>query len=190
MKRIWTFLGISLVLVLVGCTKNNEPKDTLFVSGRIDGDTVDISSKIAGKIVEITAREGDQVQAGQLLARISSPQDEAQLEALKADVAAAEGRLAEAEAAAPARVEVADANVAVSQANVAASQASVATSQANVAASQAELMRWQAELEQAQLDAKRDPPWSRQGRPRRRRLTSTEPRRRSLWHPPTRAASR
>ena len=77
---------------------------------------------------------------------------------MKADVAAAEGRLAEAEAAAPARVEVADANVAVSQANVAASQASVATSQANVAASQAELMRWQGELEQAQLDAKRIPP--------------------------------
>ena len=40
------------------------------MSGRIDGDTVDISSKIAGKIVDITAREGDQVQAGQLLARI------------------------------------------------------------------------------------------------------------------------
>ncbi len=144
MNRIWMFLGMGLVLVLVGCAKSSEPKDTLFVSGRIDGDTVDISSKMAGRIVEITVREGAQVEAGQLLARITSPQDEAQLEQQKADVVAAERRLEEAEAAAPARVAVADANI--------------ATSRANLAASQAELVRWQAELEQAQLDAKRYPP--------------------------------
>lgn len=145
MKRIWMFLGIGLVLVLAaGCKKNSEPKDALFVSGRIEGDTVDISSKVAGRIVEITVREGAPVEAGQLLARITSPQDEAQLDLQKADVIAFEQRLKEAEAAAPARVSVAEANV--------------ATSKANLAASQAELVRWQAELAQAQLDAQRYPP--------------------------------
>jgi HlyD family secretion protein len=133
-----------LLLVLAGCAKNAEPTGTLFVSGRIDGDTVDISSNVAGRIVEITVREGAPVEAGQLLAQITSPQDEAQLDQQKADVIAAERRLEEAAAAGPARVAVAEANV--------------ATNRANVAASQAELVRWQAELEQAQLDAKRYPP--------------------------------
>ncbi len=144
MKRIWMFLGMGLVLVVAGCTKNSVPKDALFVSGRIDGDTVDIASKMAGRIVEITVREGAPVEAGQVLARISSPQDEAQLDQLKADVTASERKLEETEATAPARVAVAEANL--------------ATSRAKLAANQAELVRWQAELQQVQLDAKRYPP--------------------------------
>ena len=144
MNRFKIILGMILLLALVGCAKNTEPAGTLFVSGRIDGDTVDISSKVAGRIVEITVREGAPVEAGQLLAQITSPQDEAQLDLQKADVIAAERKLEEAEAAAPARVAVAEANV--------------ATSRANIAASQAELVRWQAELQQVQLDAKRYPP--------------------------------
>ena len=142
MSRIWVFLGMALLLLPVGCSRNSEPKGTLFVSGRIDGDTVDISSKTEGKIEEITAREGDTVTAGQLVARLSSPQDEAQLELQKAEVLNSERRLEEAQAAAPARV---------------------AAAEANLAAAQAGLVRAQAELRQAQLDAKRYPPLVRTG---------------------------
>jgi HlyD family secretion protein len=107
------------------------------VSGRIDGDTVDISSKRDGKIVQIMVREGDSVDAGQLLVRILSPQDEAQVEAQRANVVENQRKLEEAESAGPARVALAE---------------------ANLAAAQAEYVRWQAELQQDEIDAKRYPP--------------------------------
>lgn len=140
MNRKWIFPCMVLVLALAGCartTKAAESEGKLFVSGRIDGDTVDISSKRDGKIVEILAREGDSVQAGQLLARIVSPQDDAQVDAQRANVIENERKLDEAESAGPARVALAE---------------------ANLAASQAEYVRWQAELKQAEMDAKRYPP--------------------------------
>src|SRR5580765_7138914 len=139
MNRKWVFLQMILLMVLAGCarvTKSAE-KDNLFVSGRIDGDTVDISPKREGKIIEITVREGDSVKAGQVVARIVSPQDDAQVDAQKANVIEGERKLQEAVAAGPARVALAE---------------------ANLAASRADLVRWQAEVRQAELDAKRYPP--------------------------------
>lgn len=136
----WIFPAMLSLLALAGCsrtTKGAESEGKLFVSGRIDGDTVDVSSKRDGKIVEILVREGDSVEAGQPLAHIYSPQDEAQVDAQKANVVENERKLEEAESAGPARVALAE---------------------ANLAASQAEYVRWQAELKQAEIDAKRYPP--------------------------------
>lgn len=140
MNRNWIFPGMLVLLALAGCsrmTKGAEQEGKLFVSGRIDGDTVDISSKRDGKITELLVREGDTVAAGQPLARIYSPQDEAQVDAQRANVVEAERKLQEAQSAAPARVALAE---------------------ANLAASQSEYVRWQAELKQAEIDAKRYPP--------------------------------
>ena len=58
MKRTWTLVGI-MVSLLAGCKRNATPENALFVSGRIDGDSVDISSKIQGRVVNLTVREGD-----------------------------------------------------------------------------------------------------------------------------------
>ena len=140
MNQRLIFPGLVLLLALGGCartTKGSESEGKLFVSGRIDGDTVDISSKRDGKIVQIMVREGDSVEAGQLLVRILSPQDEAQVEAQRANVVENERKLEEAESAGPARVALAE---------------------ANLAAAQAEYVRWQAELQQSEIDAKRYPP--------------------------------
>ena len=63
------------------------------MSGRIDGDTVDISSKIAGRIVNLTVREGDSVVAGQVVAWLSSPQEEAMRDAQKARIVSDQRRL-------------------------------------------------------------------------------------------------
>ena len=138
MNRTWIVLVVVLPLVFAGCrTTKSVEKGRLFVSGRIDGDTVDISSKRDGKIVELTVREGDTVQPGQVIARISSPQDQAQVEAQKAIVLENERKLQEALSAGPARVSLAE---------------------ANLAANKADYVRWQAELQQAETDAKRYPP--------------------------------
>jgi HlyD family secretion protein len=137
---MWIFPAVLLLLALAGCartTKSAEKDGKLFVSGRIDGDTVDIASKREGKIVELTVREGASVEAGQLLARILSPQDEAQVVAQKANVLENERKLEEAQTAGPARVSLAE---------------------AQLAASQAEYVRAQAELQLAEVDAKRYPP--------------------------------
>jgi membrane fusion protein YbhG len=144
MSRIWITLAIVLPLALGGCarTTKSAERDNLFVSGRIDGDTVDISSKRDGKIAEIMVREGDTVEAGQLVARILSAQDDAQVEAQRANVTQDERKLEEATSAAPARVSLAE---------------------ANLAASKAELVRWEAELQQAETDAKRYPALAESG---------------------------
>ena len=89
MKRTWTLLPLAL-LVLSGCGRNSEPAGTVFVSGRIDGDTVDISSKIAGRIVDLKVREGDVVKADQIVAVLSSTQEEAIRDAQKARIVSAQ----------------------------------------------------------------------------------------------------
>jgi len=142
-RRKWTCLIIVWPLLLTGCNRSQKnDNNSLFVSGRIDGDTVDIAPKRDGKIVEIMVREGDSVQAGQVLARIVSPQDEAQVEAQRASVIQDKHTLEQALSAVPAQVEQAE---------------------ANLASSQAEVVRSQAELDQAKLDAERYPPLVKTG---------------------------
>src|SRR4051812_20111966 len=93
MKYNWMILALCLS-ALIGCQRSSaDVQGTLFVSGRIDGDTVDISSKLQGQITEISVREGDTVEAGQQLAVLSSPQDEARRDAQRARVTSDQRRV-------------------------------------------------------------------------------------------------
>ena len=67
-------------------------------NGRIEATQVDVSSKYAGRLSEVTVEEGSSVTQGQVIARVSSPEYEAQLRAAKADVQKANDALAAAEA--------------------------------------------------------------------------------------------
>lgn len=162
MKRIWMLLGI-ILLVLFGCGRSDEPAGTLFVSGRIDGDTVDISSKIAGRIVDLTVREGDTVAAGQVVAWLSSPQEEAIRDTQKERIISDQRRLDQLQA------QLATYDEKVKQATLYENQAEtdapahVKQAEANLAASKAELARWEAELRQVQVDARRYPPLAKSG---------------------------
>jgi HlyD family secretion protein len=78
---------------------NAVPKGIAFGNGQVEAVQVDISTKIAGRVSEISAREGDLVQPGQILAQINTSQLQAQLLRAKADVASAESQVAAAEAA-------------------------------------------------------------------------------------------
>src|SRR5262249_40306498 len=164
MKRTWMLLAFTL-LGLCGCwrTSANAPEGNLFVSGRIDGDTVDISSKRSGQITEITVREGDTVQAGQVLAGISSPQDEARYAAQKARVLSDSHRMDQL------RRQLATYGEKIRQAKIYQEQAEknapaqVQQAEANLATSKAELARSEAELEQSRIDAERYPPLAERG---------------------------
>ena len=162
MKLPWLILAIPL-LVVSGCKKSSEPEGTLFVSGRIDGDTVDVSSKIAGRIVDLTVREGDSVDAGKLVAWLSSPQEEAIRDAQKARIVSDQRQLDQLQR------QLVTYDERVKQATLYENQAErdapsqVREAEANLAVSQAELMRWEAELKQVQIDAQRYPPLAKSG---------------------------
>jgi len=149
-----TLFLVTTLVVLSGC--NSQPKGTLFVSGRIDGDTVDISSKIAGRIVDLKVREGDTVEAGQVLAWLSSPQEEANRDAQKDRIVQLQRQLATYEE------RVRQAQLYEDRATM-DSPAHFQEAEATLATSQAELVRSEAELRQAQNDAERYPPLAKSG---------------------------
>ena len=74
------------------------PDGIVKTNGRIEATQVDVASKYAGRLAEVTVKEADEVTAGQVIARISSPEYEAQLRAAQAQVLRARQALAEAEA--------------------------------------------------------------------------------------------
>jgi HlyD family secretion protein len=67
-------------------------------NGRIEATQVDVSSKYAGRLEEVTVEEGSSVTRGQVIAKLTSPEYEAQLRSAKADVQKANDALAAAEA--------------------------------------------------------------------------------------------
>src|SRR4030095_15506397 len=116
----------------------------------------DRASKIAGRIVDHKVREGDTVQAGQILAWLSSPQEEANRDAQRARINQLQRQLTTYDE------RVRQAQIYEDQA-VMDSPAKVKEAEASLAQAQAELVRWEAELKQAQADAQRYPPLAKKG---------------------------
>jgi HlyD family secretion protein len=164
MKRTWMFLAFC-ILAFSGCqrSKGDQPEGTLFVSGRIDGDTVDISFQRAGQIVELNVREGDTVQAGQQLAVISSPQDLARRDAQMARITSDQRRKDQLQRQLATYAErVRQAQLYQDQAQADA-PGQVMQAEANLAAVKSELVRWEAEIKQTQADTARYAPLVKSG---------------------------
>ena len=144
------------LLAMLGCGRVQPVKDgRLFVSGRIDGDTIEIAPKIAGRVYEIAVREGDTVRAGDVVARLDRAQTQAARDEAEARWHSSQDRLEQIRLQIPTIEErVRQAQLVENQAQ-ADSPARVAQSRAQLAATQAELARAQADLEQNRLDAER-----------------------------------
>lgn len=80
---VWRF-----VLAPVGL-----PPGVIGVSGRIEGDDAAVAAKTAGRIREIAVREGDRVEAGQVIARLDDEQIRAREQQAAAAVRQAEARV-------------------------------------------------------------------------------------------------
>src|SRR5208283_1212121 len=65
------------------------PAGIVRAEGRIEATQVDVSSKYAGEVVDVAVQEGDKVAAGRVIARLSSPQLEAQLQAAQSELRSA-----------------------------------------------------------------------------------------------------
>jgi HlyD family secretion protein len=74
------------------------PEGIAKANGRLEATQVDVSSKYAGRLAQVTVEEGSSVTQGQAIAKLTSPEYEAQLRAAKADVQKANDALASAEA--------------------------------------------------------------------------------------------
>jgi HlyD family secretion protein len=69
------------------------PPGVIAVSGRIEGDDAAIAAKTAGRIRQLTVREGDRVEAGQVIAVLDDEQIRAREEQAVAAVGQAEARV-------------------------------------------------------------------------------------------------
>jgi membrane fusion protein YbhG len=69
------------------------PPGVIAVSGRIEGDDAAIAAKTAGRIREITVREGDHVEAGQVIAELDDEQVRAREDQATAALRQAEARV-------------------------------------------------------------------------------------------------
>jgi HlyD family secretion protein len=74
------------------------PEGIAKTNGRIEATEIDVSSKYAGRLESVMVDEGDAVKVGQVIARIDSPEYEAQLRTAQANVLVAKNTLASAEA--------------------------------------------------------------------------------------------
>ena len=75
-----------------------QPYGIAKAEGRVEGNQVDVSSKYPGQLAEVSVQEGTNVAIGQVIARVSSPEFEAQLRAAQSDLQSAQDGLAGAEA--------------------------------------------------------------------------------------------
>lgn len=102
-KQRYTALFIVVAALFIGywvyeyaASRNAVVEGLIQANGRIEGDAVTAAGKVAGKIAGIEVREGDAVQAGQLLARLDDAQSRARVDQAAAAVATLESQLASA----------------------------------------------------------------------------------------------
>jgi HlyD family secretion protein len=149
------FLFIAGSLLLAACREQAPAAGTIFVSGRIEGDETNLAPRISGRIVEVAVREGQTVNAGDPLVKLSGKQTLASREEANARVDVAERRIEQA------REEIRVLESRLEQADIQQQQAGldaqgrVAQAEGQLAAAQAELARAQADLGQNQADAQR-----------------------------------
>jgi HlyD family secretion protein len=99
-RRIGALVAAVVVLGLLGfgvwhifLAGSRLPPGVIGVSGRIEGDDAAVGAKIAGRIREITVREGDRVEAGQVIAVLDDAQIRAREQQSEAAVRQAQARV-------------------------------------------------------------------------------------------------
>jgi HlyD family secretion protein len=103
MKKKWVvgggLLAVAALVLAVWMVWRPLPPEpgVLKANGRIEGDQAAVGAKVGGKIVRLTVREGDGLEAGALIAELSSDQVVAQLAQAEHSLHTAQERLTEAQ---------------------------------------------------------------------------------------------
>lgn len=139
------------------------PRNVITTSGRIESDDAAVSAKVAGRVREITVREGDTVQAGQVIAILDDDQVKAREEQAAAAIQQAEARLRRAEqqiAVLGAQLE--QSRLSVEQARMDA-RGRIRLAESEVAAAEAQLAQAEAAYAQARYDEEKFTKLANQG---------------------------
>ena len=95
-RRILLIVGIVIVAVVIWkifFAAPNLPASIIALSGRIEGDDSAVAPKTSGKILEVTVREGDTVNAGQVIARLDDAQVRAREDSARAALTDAQAKM-------------------------------------------------------------------------------------------------
>jgi HlyD family secretion protein len=158
-KRRLVRIGAVVVLVVVGVivwrvffSTPALPDSVVAVSGRIEGDDSAVASKTNGRILEVRVREGDTVNAGDVIAVLDDAQIRAREDQARAALSAAEAK----GAAARAQITVLQQQLMQSRLQVGQSkldtQGHVRQAEAELAAAQSDLAQQQASYSIAAFD--------------------------------------
>lgn len=118
-KAMAVLLSLLMLLSCVGCGLGKTASETTW--GRADAKEIDVNSKVAGRVVELLVKEGDTVEAGQVIARIDKRSLEAQKAELEASIEAV--RAQQSQAAVTTNMQQGSTQSALSQAQSAADRA-------------------------------------------------------------------
>jgi HlyD family secretion protein len=88
----------AFVALIAGQTSTSEALDALIASGSVEGESANLVPELGGRIVGLYADEGDQVKAGQVLAKLDDSLLQAEMAQAKAAVSTAEANLASVQA--------------------------------------------------------------------------------------------
>jgi len=95
---LWSLLVVGLVYALWGFShlyfQNKAESGLLYASGRMEGTEVTVGTKVAGRVEELSVEEGDRVEKGALLTRISSEEIKARWEKAQAAISVAQRNVA------------------------------------------------------------------------------------------------
>lgn len=90
-KIINAFVGVFIILVILGVALwYMSAPSVSYLQGQVEATQINVASKIPGRIDQILVKEGDVVEADQLLAIISTPEIDAQLSQVESVKSAAE----------------------------------------------------------------------------------------------------
>lgn len=88
-------LAGAALIVGWGLVREKEGGDVLVANGTIEATEVEVGSKLPGRIAQLLVKEGDQVQVGQIIARLDTSEVEAEVAQAQAALAGAEAQLKE-----------------------------------------------------------------------------------------------
>ena len=154
-------LIIPIAVVAIGAgvwvlwPRSNGPAGSIQASGTIEATQVGVAPKIAGRVIKIAVREGEQVEAGQLVAELDAAEVDAQARQAQAAVDAARTRPAQADASVTLARASVDAQLVQARAQVESALAVLEANKANVAAAEANLQAIETNLARTESDLAR-----------------------------------
>ena len=102
-RAIWVLIGLgvaaALALVVFATIGRFRPSEGIEASGTIEAIQADVASKVSGRIVQLRVRDGDRVRGGAVLAVLERRDPGLNVAQARANLAAAQARLAQTQAA-------------------------------------------------------------------------------------------